>query len=246
MISFARIEPRFVAMMRLLLIVALLLVEPSYSVPRGFVDEGIADLIAITGAFAPNPRNGGKPMLLLSSKEGQVFVMEDPDNSDESFVVADLESRLCANGERGLQTIRPHPDFKDNRFIYMFYSRKRDGCLEDATLGPRNRLVRFKMDKDTLKIDLDSEFILLETPPTPKRVHNGGNIAFGNDGMIYVTTGDGGSRSPAVSQDPSHLHGSILRLRDDGTVPNDNPFAADGVRCGQSGGKTSNGICSEM
>ena len=233
-------------MIRLLLTVALALVKPSYSVPRGFVDEGVTGLVAITGAFAPNPRNGGKPMLLLSSKEGQVLVLEDPDNSDASFVVANLESRMCANGERGLQSIRPHPDFQDNRYIYMFYSRLRDGCLEDATLGARNRLSRFTMNGDTLKIDLDSELILLETPPTPKRVHNGGNIAFGNDGMMYVTTGDGGSRNPAVSQDPSHLHGSILRLRDDGTVPNDNPLAADGVRCGLSGGKTSNGVCSEM
>jgi glucose/arabinose dehydrogenase len=235
--------------MRLLFLLLLTHIGPSRSVPSGFVEEGVAQIVAITGAFAPNPRNADKPMLLLSAKEGRVRVLEDPDNSDNEITVADLGSQMCTNGERGLQAIRPHPDFKNNRFIYMFYSRKRDGCLEDETSGPRNRLSRFKMSSDTLKIDLGSEMVLLETPPTPKQVHNGGNIAFGNDGKLYVTTGDGGSRrgSPPVSQDLAHLHGSILRINDDGTIPSDNPYAASGVTCGAKGGKTaSGGICAEM
>ena len=221
------------------------LVGPSHGVPNGFVEEGVVQVTAITGAFAPNPRNGGKPMLLLSSKEGTVRVLEDPDNSDDNIVVADLRRYMCHNGERGLQAIRPHPDFADNQYIYMFYSRIRSGCQEDANEGPRNRLSRFKMNKSTLMIDLSSENVLFETPPTPKKMHNGGNIEFGNDGKLYVTTGDGGSRNPAVSQDLGHLHGSILRLNDDGTIPSDNPYAG-AVKCGKSGGKTRNGICAEM
>jgi glucose/arabinose dehydrogenase len=215
------------------------------SIPSGFAEEGVASITAITGAFAPNPRRGGKPMLLLSSKEGRVRVLEDPDNSDESFLILDIENRMCHNGERGLQSIRPHPDFANNQYIYMFYSRLSDGCLEDYDNGPRSVLSRFTMDKETLMIDLDSEKVLLETPPTPKRIHNGGTIAFGNDGKLYVSTGDGGSRNPAVSQDLGHLHGSILRLNDDGTIPSDNPYAG-GVECGQNGGKTDSGVCAEM
>jgi glucose/arabinose dehydrogenase len=215
------------------------------SVPTGFAEEGVASIIAITGAFAPNPRKGGQPMLLLSSKEGQVRVLEDPDNSDDSMLILDIENRMCHNGERGLQSIRPHPDFANNQYIYMFYSRLSDGCLEDYDDGPRSTLSRFTVDKETLMIDLDSEKVLLETPPTPKRIHNGGNIAFGNDGKLYVSTGDGGSRNPAVSQDLGHLHGSILRLNDDGTIPSDNPYAG-GVECGQNGGKTDSGVCAEM
>ncbi len=79
-------------------------------------------------------------MLLLSSKEGTVRVLEDPDNSDDNFVIADLQKYMCHNGERGLQAIRPHPNFANNQFIYMFYARIRDGCLQDANQGPRNRL----------------------------------------------------------------------------------------------------------
>ena len=175
------------------------------------------------------------------------MVLEDPDTTQEFDVIADLESRMCHNGERGLQSIRPHPDFANNQFLYVFYAQENNGCLEDAETGPRNRLSRFTMNKDTLMIDLDTELILLETPPLPKRVHNGGNIAIGNDGKLYVTTGEGGSRSPAVSQDPGHLHGKILRLNDDGTIPSDNPHAADGVACALIGGKTNDGsVCAEV
>lgn len=185
-------------------------------------------------------------MLLLSSKEGKVMVLEDPDNSDKFDTILDLESRMCHNGERGLQSIRPHPDFASNRYLYVFYAQENNGCLEDYETGPRNRLSRFTVDADTLEIDVDSELILMETPPLPKRVHNGGNIAFGNDGKLYVTTGDGGSRSPAVSQDLGHLHGKILRLNDDGSIPSDNPHASDGVACGTTGGQTTSGVCAEV
>ena len=228
------------------LILSCLFCLSCYAVPRGFVDEGVTVAVAITGAFAPNPRQNGKPMLLLSSKEGIIRVLEDPDESDETMVVLDIENRICHNGERGLQSIRPHPDFAENRYIYLFYARLKEGCLEDINDGPPNRLSRFTMDANTLQIDVDSEVVILQVTPTLKRVHNGGNIAFGVDRKLYVTTGDGGSRNPAVSQDLGHLHGKILRLNDDGTVPNDNPFANEGVACGEIGGYIQNGICSEV
>lgn len=228
------------------LLVVLAFVGLVHCVPSGFVEEALADLDAITGAFAPNPRKNGKPMLLLSSKKGEIFVLEDPDNSDDNFVVANFESRMCTDGERGLQSIRPHPDFKSNRHIYMFYSHRRDGCAESATKGPPNRLSRFTMNANTLKIDYSTEVVLLETSPPLKHMHNGGTIALGSDGKLWVTTGDGGSRDPPVSQDLGHLHGKILRLNLDGSIPGDNPYASDGVKCAKSGGKTKDGVCGEM
>ena len=102
------------------------------------------------------------------------------------------------------------------------------------------------MNNITLEIDMDSEVVLLETAPLPKRMHNGGNIVFGNDGKMWVTTGDGGSRDPAVSQDLGHLHGKILRLNDDGTIPSDNPYASNGVKCSSIGGSTATGVCAEV
>lgn len=239
---------------RFVLAVLLLLIGVD-SVPSGFVDEGVIDLDAITGAFVPNPRNNGKPMLLLSAKEGEINALEDPDNSDDSIQVADMSSILCTNGERGLQTILPHPDFNANRYIFMYYSRKVNNCPEDASTGPSNRLSRFTMSATTLQIDINSEVVLLETPPSPKRVHNGGAMSIGNDGLLYLTTGDAGTREPAYSQDLRNLYGKILRLDINGNVPDSNPFTkssgGSGVSCRKSKGRPPSGspsdaVCEEI
>ncbi len=135
-------------------------------VPSGFVDEFVAEVAAVSGSFAPNPRNGGKPMLLLSSKEG--YVLEDPDNSDLSLVIGNLTSVSCSQGDLGLQTIRPHPNFTSNHYVYATYLRARNGCVENTPQGPRFRLSRFTMNSTTLEIDLLSEFFFSKPPRQPK------------------------------------------------------------------------------
>jgi hypothetical protein len=99
--------------------------------PSGFIDEGVLSREAIiTGAFAPNPRNGNKPMLILSTKNGNIYVQEDPDNSEENFLIGDFTGYLCTNGERGLQSITVHPNFTENYSIYLFYSNAVIDCPE--------------------------------------------------------------------------------------------------------------------
>jgi PKD repeat protein len=111
------------------------------------------------------------------------------------------------------------------------------------------------MDPDTLQINSNSEQVLVSGAPCFKVYHNGGALAFGNDGLLYATTGDGGGDRFHTSQNRTNLHGSILRLHDDGTVPDDNPFTQqfghNGVRCGLSGGSVPSGsasdtVCSEI
>ena len=218
--------------------------------PVGFIDEGVVTRDAIiTGTFAPNPRNDNKPMLLLSSKNGQIYAVENPDTSEDNINIGNFESLLCTNGERGLQSVRVHPNFTENFFIYLYYTSFVEDCPEDPILGPPNHCSRFIMDPETLQIDIDSEVIILETSPAPKKIHNGGSMQFGVDGYLYVTTGDVGQRDPSYSQDLSNLYGSILRVDDAGVPPDDNPFS--GVRCGQSGGvpppdAPEGAVCSEI
>ena len=224
------------------LVLLLLLQSISISaVPIGFVDEGVATVQAITGAFAPNPRRNGQPMLLLSSKEGRINVLEDPDNSDKSILIADFSNMTCSNGERGLQTILPHPDFAINRFIFIYYTRYTLNCPEDATLGPSNRLSRFTIHPTTLQVRMDSEMIMMETPPAVRNYHNGGSMAIGNDGYLYITTGDSGSREPAYAQDLANLYGKVIRLDLMGKPPPSNPFSRAsngvGVSCRRNRGR---------
>ena len=225
----------------MLLTLLLLHALSAFAVPTGFVDEGVATVQAITGAFAPNPRRNGQPMLLLSSKEGRINVLEDPDNSAKSILIADFTNMTCSNGERGLQTILPHPDFATNRFIYIYYTRYTWNCPEDAMLGPSNRLSRFTINQNTLLVNMASEMVILETPPTLRNFHNGGSMAFGNDGYLYITTGDSGSREPPYAQDLANLHGKLLRLDATGKPPPSNPFSkashGAGVSCRRTKGR---------
>jgi glucose/arabinose dehydrogenase/PKD repeat protein len=236
------------------------------AVPLGFVEEGLATRTAITGAFMPNPRShNNKPMLLLSSKEGLIFAIEDVDDQPNTHVlVANLGPLMCHNGERGLQSILPDPDFANNRFLYVFYTALADNCPEDAVSGPSNRLVRVRMDATTLALEFDEAqqvVILMETPPALKRVHNGGAMAFGRDGYLYVTTGDAGTTD---SPDLSSLFGKILRLNvknvnepppSSQLVPDSNPLVQQygdlSVPCGASRGRPppnspSNAVCAEI
>mmetsp|Transcript_29124 Transcript_29124/g.32691 ORF Transcript_29124/g.32691 Transcript_29124/m.32691 type:complete len:901 (-) Transcript_29124:137-2839(-) len=224
---------------------------------EGFIEELVASERSFTGAFIPNPTSPDTkpPMLLLSSKRGIVNVMVNPDESTATKKIMDIEYTLCTNGERGMQSIVPHPNFTENNYIYIFYTAIAPGCLEDAVFGPRNRLSRFKMDPQTFRIRNETEEVLMEGAPTHRFYHNGGAIKFGNDGKIYVTTGDAGGDGKGTSQDMTNLHGSLLRLNDDGTVPLDNPFTFqggyNGIPCGQNDGilpsdAPPNAVCSEI
>ena len=129
---------------------------------EGFIEELVASQRAFTGAFIPDPLEPDTmpPMLLLSMKRGLVHVMTNPDDSMETKQIMDFEYQLCTNGERGMQSIAPHPNFVENNWLYIYYTAYTEECLEDPVFGPRNRLSRFKMDPKTLRIMNETEQIL--------------------------------------------------------------------------------------
>jgi glucose/arabinose dehydrogenase len=131
------------------------------------------------------------------------------------------------SGETGLLGIAIDPGFPDEPWVYVYYS--------DPTLGT-NRLVRFRADGD---VAAGPPQILLEGLLTANRYHNGGDLVFGTDGMLYVTVGEGHLRWPA--QDPSSVGGKVLRLEPDGSAPPDNPIP--GNRVFTLGHRNSFGIC---
>ncbi len=115
-------------------------------------------------------------------------------------------------GESGLLGIEKHPDFSDNRWLYLYHTRETEG-------GLTNRVVRYRFVDNSLT---DRETIISGIPGAP--YHDGGRIEFGPDGKLYVTVGDATESSQA--QNPDTLHGSILRLNSDGSIPGDNPFSS--------------------
>jgi len=113
-------------------------------------------------------------------------------------------------GEGGLLGLAIHPDYKNNKQLYIYLTSRQDG-------GLINRVERYRYENDSLT---DRRVIVDNIPGASN--HDGGRIAFGPDGKLYITTGDAGK--PDLAQDRNSLAGKILRLNDDGSIPNDNPF----------------------
>lgn len=121
-------------------------------------------------------------------------------------------SEVAAKGEGGLLGVAVHPGFEGNGWIYLY-------ATVDTAGGLRNRVDRYRLKDDKLT---DRTTIVQDIPAGA--FHDGGAVAFGPDGKLYVATGDGGESARA--QDLNSLGGKILRLRDDGQVPADNPYAS--------------------
>ena len=113
-------------------------------------------------------------------------------------------------GEGGLLGMALHPKFSENRWIYLFLTTVSGG-------GLKNRVERYRFEADRL-----SERKIIIDNILGAAFHDGGRIAFAPDGYLYITTGD--ATRMELSQDINSLAGKILRLKDDGSTPTDNPF----------------------
>jgi aldose sugar dehydrogenase len=113
--------------------------------------------------------------------------------------------------EAGLLGLTLHPNFTQNHLFYIYYT------YSNIT-GLFNRVLMLKENENRI---IDSKTILDGIPGSEFR--DGGRIKFGPDGKLYVSTGD--ASIPELSQDLNSLAGKILRINEDGTIPQDNPFS---------------------
>ena len=119
---------------------------------------------------------------------------------------------VWATGQGGLLEVLPHPQFAQNNLLYLTYSK---ACEKGATTA----LLRGKFDGKALT---DAKDLFVADNCNTGNPHFGSKLAFGRDGMLYMTIGERGDR---VRGQNTNIHGGkILRLKEDGTVPPDNPF----------------------
>jgi aldose sugar dehydrogenase len=156
-------------------------------------------------AFLPSSE-----MLITERVGSLVKIGDDPSTSSEQsrekIVIQGVEHR----GEGGLLGMALHPNFEQNSWIYLYLTTKTDGVLT-------NRVERYKFSANALS----ERTVIIESIPGASN-HDGGRIKFGPDELLYITTGDAGNADSAQNLDT--LSGKVLRLRDDGSVPSDNPF----------------------
>jgi glucose/arabinose dehydrogenase len=169
----------------------------------------------------------GSKRLVVVEQDGKVFIFPRETSAKDPAVFLDITSRKPhVQNEEGLLAFAFHPQFKANGLCYIYY-------VQQAP--KRSVLSEVHVSKtDPNKADLSTERILMEIPQ-PYWNHKGATLAFGKDGFLYLSLGDGGSGGDPhmVGQSGHHLLGKILRLDVNSRtgnlpygIPKDNPFAA--------------------
>lgn len=208
---------------------------------------GLVDVVPATAAPLPRPAatlgdgsmvdqlvsgSLSAPVAVTALPDGRALVLE---QGGRVRLVANgvvqptpaLTLTVCANSERGLLGIAVDPAFGANRFVYVYFTRPSPG----SPGGCVNRVSRFTMSGAT--IVPNSQVVLLDHIGSPAGNHNGGDVAIGNDGYLYVAVGDGGcdprgnsgcAGANDAAQDLSLLNGKILRVnRTNGAPAPGNP-----------------------
>lgn len=182
------------------------------TLPAGFTDEFVAAVPKPTAlTFTPDGR------MLVTTQPGALRIYQDGSLLRE--VTGFTLNTICSNSERGLLGVAADPYFTPsvNNFIYLYYTASVAGTC-------RNRVSRFTLSPSPGNA-IGGETVLIDDIPNPGGNHNGGDVHFGKDGLLYVSVGDGGS-TPDTARDPNALTGKILRVARDGSIPIDNPFAS--------------------
>ena len=171
--------------------------------------------------------HAGDDRLFVVEQGGLIKIIDGNGNTlSENFL--NIQNKISSSsGEQGLLGLAFHPDFANNGFFYLNYT-------AGNQFSRNTRISRFSVNANNPNIaDPNSEIILLEFNQ-PFGNHNGGDLAFGPDGYLYVGTGDGGSGGDPQgnSQNRQNLLGKLLRLDvtsnfEAFSIPPNNPFVND-------------------
>jgi glucose/sorbosone dehydrogenase len=156
--------------------------------------------------FVGNARDGTNRLFIVE-RGGVIRVLQPGSSSPTTFL--DIHTKVVAGGEQGLLGLAFHPQYASNGRFFVFYTRASDGAIVIA---------EYKVSGNPNVAD-PAEAVLLTIPHPTNTNHNGGMLAFGPDGYLYVGVGDGGGANdvPNNAQNLDLLLGKILRI--DVSVP---------------------------
>jgi glucose/arabinose dehydrogenase len=154
-------------------------------------------------AFLPDGR------MLVTELNGQIRIIKDGKLLDET--VSNVPA-VAAAGQGGLLDIKLHPDYANNGWIYLTYSKPGEG-------GAATTLTRTKLEGNAL---VNTEELFTAQPFANTEHHFGSRVVFDGNGYLFLSSGERGTKEN--SQNLGNHLGKIIRLHEDGKVPADNPF----------------------
>lgn len=147
--------------------------------------------------------------ILVTERPGRLRVIEDGRLLPEP--VAGLPD-VRQQGQGGLMDVALHPEFENNRLVYLSYTAEGED-------GYGTEVVRGRLNKGALE---NTEVIFRALPKVSGGRHFGSRLLFAQDGTLFITLGERGNRD--MAQDRGAHPGSLIRINDDGSIPDDNPF----------------------
>lgn len=185
---------------------------------------GVTLLPQFTGFSQPTyvtNAGDGSDRLFVVQQGGLIRVIQNGTTLTTPFL--DIQSRISASGERGLLSMAFPPDYASKGYFYVYYTNSSGNIV----------ISRFRLTADPNVADANSEEVILTIDHPTFSNHNGGQLAFGPDGYLYIGTGDGGGGGDPFgnAQNPNSLLGKILRIDVESgaatyAIPDTNPFLA--------------------
>ncbi len=156
-------------------------------------------------AFLPDGR------MIVTEREGRVRLV-----ASDGRLQPPLKGvpEVVDSGQGGMLDVALHPDFADNRLVYLSYS-------EPGSGGSGTAVARARLDEAGNRLT-DLKVLFQQLPKTHSSRHFGSRLVFSPDGKLYITIGERGERDRA--QDFSINRGQVIRINADGSIPADNPF----------------------
>jgi len=191
------------------------------SLVRVFEDLVIVDVNPLGMYQSP----GNSDFWYMILRHGELIRFSTDEETTSYTVVMDITDMVDADGEGGLLSMAFHPNFVSNGYFYLSYT----------SAGLVSHVDRFTSNDDGATASPSSKKSILSLNQ-PYTNHNGGAIAFGPDGYLYIAFGDGGNDEDmdGNAQNTGNLFGSILRINVDSgnpySIPADNPFASSAGR----------------
>jgi glucose/arabinose dehydrogenase len=176
------------------------------------------------------PDDGSNLLFVVEQHQAKVQSFPNEPGTRDKKLFLQLPDPINRGNEEGLLGLAFHPKYRENGEFFVYYSWNNDG-------DRRSAVSRFRVSKDDpRKADPSSEERIWVSAKDPFENHNGGCIAFGPDGYLYISLGDSGAADDPLTtgQNPSDWFGSILRIDVDNPsggkpygIPKDNPRLRD-------------------
>ncbi|HEY6123638.1 MAG TPA: PQQ-dependent sugar dehydrogenase [Steroidobacteraceae bacterium] len=227
--------------------------DPPASTVSLAVQRVFGGLPNFTQPIAMLQEPGNSARWYVVQKTGSVRVFDNTPSASTTREFINIASRLnsnpsSSNDERGLLGMAFHPNYPADPRVYLFYTGT------DTTLGLVDRVSQFRLASNGTTLDPTTELELFNVDD-PESNHNGGHIAFGPDGFLYIGIGDGGSGGDphgtiGNGQNRQTMLGKVLRIdiaaassTNTYTIPSNNPYVGN-ARCNATGTGTAN--CPEI